>query len=149
MGTRKITAHTDGTSKDGRMGIGILIREDNSMYRVARCAGYGTSTLAEALAVLEAIRQCMSRFPPPCEISIYCDSEAVVKQVHGESVAREPSLSAVIRKIHRKIEEAKARQYQFHIEHVKRRKNKAADGLAYLALSFVSDPMWEDLGNDD
>lgn len=125
--------------------MGIYIRCEEQSYKISRCAGFGDSSLAEAIAVLEAVRQCMRLFAPPCVLQIHCDSQALVGLIRERSSPRERQMTAILAKIHRLLGQARKQGYRTTVQYISRRKNKTADGLAYLALAFLNDPMWEDL----
>lgn len=127
-----LIAYVDGGShgSPGPSGIGVLIEKpDGEMIRIAKWIGHQDNNVAEYTALMEALQQALDL--NATSLSVYTDSELVVKQMNGEYSCRSPrlySLNWVCRKL--------ARSLKFCIAHIPRERNQEANRLANQAARF-------------
>lgn len=134
-----LIAYVDGGShgSPGPSGIGVLIEKPNGeKVRIARWIGHHDNNVAEYAALLEALQRALDL--KATSLSVYTDSELVVKQMKGEYTCRSPrlySLHWMCRKL--------ARTLNFCISHIPREQNQEANRLANHAVRFRIQPMVE------
>jgi ribonuclease HI len=134
-----LIAYVDGGShgSPGPSGIGVLIEKpDGEMIRIAKWIGHHDNNVAEYAALLEALQHAHSL--NATSLSVYSDSELVVKQMTGEYLCRSPrlySLHWMCRKL--------ARTLTFCISHIPREQNQEANRLANYAVRFRREPLPE------
>ena len=127
-----LIAYVDGGShgSPGPSGIGVLIEKpDGEMIRIAKWIGHHDNNVAEYAALLEALQRAVELHAT--SLSVYTDSELVVKQMTGEYTCRSPrlySLNWMCRKL--------ARTLKFCIAHIPREQNQEANRLANHAVRF-------------
>ena|ERR1700744_658199 len=127
-----LIAYVDGGShgSPGPSGIGVLIEKpDGQMIRIAKWIGHQDNNVAEYAALMEALQQAIGL--NATSLSVYTDSELVVKQMNGEYSCRSPrlySLNWMCRKL--------ARGLKFCISHIPRERNQEANRLANQAARF-------------
>jgi len=127
-----LIAYVDGGSQGspGPSGIGVLIEKpDGEMIRIAKWIGHQDNNVAEYAALMEALQQALGL--NATSLSVYTDSELVVKQMNGEYSCRSPrlySLNWMCRKL--------ARGLKFCISHIPRERNQEANRLANQAARF-------------
>ncbi len=88
-----LIAYVDGGShgSPGPSGIGVLIEKpDGEMIRIARWIGHHDNNVAEYAALLEALQRALEL--NATSLSVFSDSELVVKQMTGEYSCRSPRL---------------------------------------------------------
>jgi ribonuclease HI len=130
-------AYVDGGShgSPGPSGIGVLIEKpDGEMIRIAKWIGHHDNNVAEYAALLEALQRAVDL--NATSLSVYTDSELVVKQMTGEYSCRSPrlySLNWMCRKL--------ARTLKFCISHIPREQNQEANRLANHAVRFRREPL--------
>jgi len=123
----KLEAYVDGGSRGnpGEAGLGVYMP---GFVRIAEYLGTATNNFAEYSALITAVR-----FAVSCrceELTVYADSELVVKQILGEYQVRNEGIRPLYDSAQRWI----ALVPRFSIQHVRREKNKEADKLANLAM---------------
>ena len=134
-----LIAYVDGGShgSPGPSGIGVLIEKpDGEMIRIAKWIGHHDNNVAEYAALLEALQRAVDL--NATSLSVYTDSELVVKQMTGEYSCRSPrlySLNWMCRKL--------ARTLKFCISHIPREQNQEANRLANHAVRFRREPVLE------
>ncbi len=95
--------YTDGGSRGnpGRAAFAFLIyRNGRELYRLAQVMGVATNNTAEYTAVLEGLKNCR-RFGD--SVSVFSDSELVIKQLRGEYKVKQPHLRRLFSQI-KKVE---------------------------------------------
>jgi ribonuclease HI len=131
-GCVKLIAHTDGGSRGnpGPAAYAAVIRttEFQDVIKIKKYIGKATCNVAEYLGVLAAVRYAAENAAE--SLFIYSDSQLVVQQVRGFYTVKDKTLKALYDKIIKLLPKLQA----FHIEHVKREKNKEADALVNEAL---------------
>ncbi|MGB9120858.1 MAG: ribonuclease HI family protein [Candidatus Angelobacter sp.] len=131
-----LIAYVDGGShgSPGPSGIGVLIEKpDGELIRIARWIGHHDNNVAEYAALLEALQRALEL--NATSLSVFSDSELVVKQMTGEYSCRSPrlySLHWMCRKL--------ARTLKFCISHIPREQNQEANRLANHAVRFRREP---------
>lgn len=132
-----LIAYVDGGShgSPGPSGIGVLIETpDGEMIRIARWIGHHDNNVAEYAALLECLQRALEL--KATSLSVYTDSELVVKQMMGEYSCRSPrlySLHWMCRKL--------AHTLKFCISHIPREQNQEANRLANHAVRFRREPL--------
>jgi ribonuclease HI len=127
-----LIAYVDGGShgSPGPSGIGVLIaKPDGEMIRIAKWIGHHDNNVAEYAALLEALQRALDL--KATSLSVYSDSELMVKQMTGEYSCRSPrlySLHWMCRKL--------ARTLKFCISYIPREQNQEANRLANHAVRF-------------
>lgn len=138
-----LIAYVDGGShgSPGPSGIGVLIEKpDGEMIRIARWIGHHDNNVAEYAALLEALQRALEL--NATSLSVFSDSELVVKQMTGEYSCRSPrlySLHWMCRKL--------ARTLKFCISHIPREQNQEANRLANHAVRFRREPALDQTGS--
>ena len=127
-----LIAHIDGGShgSPGPSGIGVVIQKPcGQRIHIAKWIGHQDNNVAEYAALLEALQYATEA--KATALSVFTDSELVVKQMTGEYICRSPrlySLNWICRKLARKL--------KFAIAHVPRDRNQEANRLANHAARF-------------
>lgn len=128
----KLIANTDGGSRGnpGPAAYAVVIKntEFEDVARIKKYIGKATCNVAEYLGVLAAVRYAVEASAE--SLFIYSDSQLVVQQIRGFYTVKDATLKTLYDKIIKLLPYLKA----FHIEHVKREKNKEADALVNEAL---------------
>src|SRR5258707_14101347 len=125
-----LIAHIDGGShgSPGPSGIGVVIQKPcGQRIHIAKWIGHQDNNVAEYAALLEALQYATEA--KASALSVFTDSELVVKQMTGEYVCRSPrlySLNWICRKL--------ARSLEFSIAHISREDNHEANELALQAV---------------
>ena len=134
-----LIAYVDGGShgSPGPSGIGVLIaKPDGELIRIAKWISHHDNNVAEYAALLEALQRALDL--KATSLSVYSDSELVVKQMTGEYSCRSPrlySLHWMCRKL--------ARSLNFCISYIPREQNQEANRLANHAVRFRREPVLE------
>jgi ribonuclease HI len=126
-----VEIYCDGASKGnpGPASIGVsILREKKEIATISEKIGSTTNNVAEWTSLLKALEYCIAQ--KEMNLSIFMDSELVVKQFLEEYKTKHPSLIPLKEKVfllRKQFESIK-------IKHVKREFNKRADELANMAL---------------
>ena len=120
----------DGDYKPVNAGIGGLLKMDNNIiFSFSENIGKKTNNEAEYLALIKGIEICVeSNF---LNISIFLDSELVVKQINGDYKVKNDRMSILHKKTHELLSNLKS----WKIIHILRDKNVEADELSKEGLS--------------
>jgi len=127
--TAQLIAYVDGSShgSPGSSGIGIVMEDSaGGRTRIAKWIGFQDNNVAEYVALMEALQCALDRKAQ--SLSVYSDSDVVVRQMSGEYECRSPrlySLHWICRKLSRTLE--------FAIERIPREDNAEANDLANSA----------------
>ena len=116
----------DGASigNPGPAGYGYVIRCGDSVYRGSGHVGEATNNVAEYTGLIEGLRKCLEL---GCrELTVFSDSELVVRQLRGEYKVR----SLRILPLYRAAVELMGRFESVEVRHVRREMNAEADRLA-------------------
>jgi len=135
--TDKIIIYTDGGSRGnpGPAAAGFVITDEhkNEILASGIYLGETTNNVAEYTAVIEAL-QAAERIHAKT-VSLFSDSELVVKQINGLYKVRSSSLAKLYAHVCRLIADFR----RCDISHVRREKNTLADELVNIALDRRSD----------
>jgi len=133
----KIIIHTDGGARGnpGPAGIGVVIADakGNLLGTVAKYIGEQTNNFAEyeaLIVALAAAREMFGNKLRDMQISVYMDSELVVRQLSGTYRVKEPALKAQFARVGQLAATLKHISYN----HVPREKNAHADELVNDAI---------------
>ena len=133
---KKYSLFTDGAcefDKDYKpinAGIGGLIKlEDEIIFSFSENIGVKTNNEAEYLALIAGINLCIEN--QISNISIFADSELVVKQINGDYKVKNERMSA----LHKKTHELLSKLNSWEIKHVLRELNVEADELSKQGLA--------------
>ena len=120
----------DDDYKPVNAGIGGLLKMDNNIiFSFSENIGKKTNNEAEYLALIKGIEICVeSNF---LNISIFLDSELVVKQINGDYKVKNDRMSILHKKTHKLLSNLKS----WKIIHILRDKNVEADELSKEGLS--------------
>lgn len=129
---REVTIYTDGASRGnpGYAGIGAVIlgADGSCVMELSQWIGIATNNEAEYIALIEALKA--AKELGAREVSVYADSELVVRQLNGEYAVKSPRL----RPLFIKTQRLKGEFDRFTIHHIERGKNAHADTLANLGI---------------
>src|SRR5262245_63457791 len=124
----------DGGSRGnpGPAAWGVVVLDDlgKPLTGHAGAIGRATNNVAEYRGLLEALA--LAERAGASEVSLYADSELVVKQMRGEYKVRHPDLVP----LHAEARRRASGFSRFSIEHVPRERNKDADRLVNRALNL-------------
>ncbi len=129
---RALRIFTDGASRGnpGEAGIGVLIEDSsgNRLREIRRYLGKATNNQAEYTALLIGLQVCREMGAE--DISVFADSELLVKQMKGEYKVKHPLLLPLYTEAKKLTSGLK----KFRITHIPRAKNAHADALANEAI---------------
>ena len=138
----KLIIYVDGGARPnpGHGGYGVWIcRDGNGAYGRGVYVGNScTNNLAEYLAMDAAIAEVMKihkdEHPVTLHVTIYADSELVVKQVHGDYAVKNNRLRPIHARITANLESLRRLGIRITIAHVPRAENGMADALSTKAI---------------
>ncbi len=123
--------YVDGASSGnpGPAGIGVAIYNQNKdlIDKISESIGNATNNVAEYMAMMKALKYALSKNTK--NVTIFSDSELVVKQLNGEYLIKNTALKDLVFKIAKLIEKFS----KVKIIHVPREKNELANKLATQA----------------
>ncbi len=124
--------HIDGGSRGnpGPAGAGVVLRQAGGelIHEAAYFLGRQTNNAAEYHALIRGLERARQCDPQP--ITIYSDSELLVRQVTGEYEVKSANLSP----LHRQVQMLLLRIGGWSLQHLRREENRRADELANLAM---------------
>lgn len=130
----KLILHTDGGSRNnpGNAAIGFVISSETAevLVKEKRYIGIATNNEAEYQALLSGVQYIRNFYPNCSEVTIYADSELMIKQLRREYKIREPHLKQLADAIFEFLHQFK----EYKLVHILREKNKLADKLVNEAL---------------
>ena len=139
----KFRAGFDGGSRGNpgpaAWGVVVLDEAGRPLSGHAGTIGRATNNVAEYRGLLEALT--LAERAGASEVSLFADSELVVKQMRGEYKVRHPDLIPLAMEARRRASGFSS----FSIEHVPRERNKDADRLVNRALNLGGDARVEEL----
>jgi len=137
--------YTDGGSRGnpGPAAAGVVIRDDQgrSILEAGYFLGEATNNVAEYTALILAL-EAASKFGAD-QVSLFADSELVVKQLTGEYRVRDPHLVPLFEQVQRLL----IKFDSWQIQHIGRAQNRRADALVNKALDAGRDVVQIQLGN--
>jgi ribonuclease HI len=129
-----LIVYTDGGSRNnpGNAGIGFVIKANEAtvLYEGSQYIGIKTNNEAEYTAMLTALTVVKEKYPECENVSLFSDSELMVRQLTGIYKIKEPGLKIIAEQIKSLLHTFAS--YKF--THVLRAYNKLADGLVNKAL---------------
>jgi len=88
----KVEVYCDGSALHDRMGIGVAVFSGPTCtYKIVRRLGPGTNNQAEYRALIAALKYCLENHSED-DITVYMDSQLVVRQITGEYTVRNEAL---------------------------------------------------------
>jgi ribonuclease HI len=140
-----LSIYIDGASRGnpGEAGIGIIIKKPDGtvLYSAAGYTGKMTNNAAEYTALITALtklKKSPSLLKPSAgtgersAITIYSDSELIVKQAIGQYKVKEPELKKLYDRV---LDLVRSIPYKIEIKHIRRELNREADRLANLGIN--------------
>lgn len=129
----EIVIHSDGAARGnpGPSGAGAVLTDSEGKVVGEVCRYLGddmTNNQAEYNALILALRE--AEKTGATRLSIYADSELMVKQILGEYKVKNEG----IRPLHSEVMLLLRKFGKYSISHIPREKNKRADKLANLAI---------------
>ena len=120
----------DNDYKPINAGIGGVIKlKDKNIFSFSENVGVKTNNEAEYLALIKGINLCLEN--NISNVSIFADSELVVRQVNGDYKVKNERMAV----LHKKTHELLSKLNSWDINHVLRDKNTEADDLSKQGLS--------------
>jgi ribonuclease HI len=133
----ELTIHVDGGARGnpGPAGAGVVIAnaDGTSLFEAGFFLGKQTNNAAEYNALIRALERAAD-FTPDV-VTIYSDSELLVRQITGEYRVKNPNLAVLYGEVQRLL----MRVGRWSIRHVRREQNTRADELANIAMDQKSD----------
>ena len=109
-------------------GVSIQCEEGGAFFEAAYFLGTQTNNAAEYLALIRALQRVENTANE--RISIFSDSELLVRQLTGEYRVKSPKLA----QLHEQAQLLLLRMPGWSVRHVRREQNQRADELANLAM---------------
>ncbi len=135
--TEQIIAYTDGGSRGnpGPAAAAFSLSNNDGKTLLAKAffLQQTTNNVAEYTAVIKALQH-LKQFNPN-QITIFCDSELLVKQLNGQYKVKSEQLRPLFRQAVHLLKQFKSSK----IIHIPREKNKQADKLVNQALNLQQD----------
>lgn len=127
--SRKAVLYSDGASagNPGASGIGAVIEMAGRTYEISEPIGIATNNVAEYTALLRGLEK--ARALGAEEITVFADSELLVRQLEGTYKVKNPALIELYKRVIR----LKGAFRKFSLRHITREQNSRADALAKKA----------------
>jgi len=133
--SKKLHIYTDGGSRGnpGPSGIGVIILDSNKkkIKEIFKYIGETTNNVAEYSALVSGLEAALEL--KATDITIYLDSELLVKQLGGEYKVKDPNMKTFFDKSLGLLKKFK----EFEVKHIPREKNKDADRLVNKAINLA------------
>ena len=126
-----LTIYTDGAcwGNPGPAAIGAIIKDQRkTLVKISEYIGFGTNNKAEYSAVIKALKEAIKLNPD--EVTLYLDSELVVRQLTGRYKVRSRSILP----LYVEVAELLKKFAKVSVVHIPRESNAEADALATAAL---------------
>ena len=131
--SRRVTVRVDGASRGnpGPSGIGAVLEFDDNRPAMELCSYIGetTNNVAEYRALLMALEE-TTRCAPSCTLTVYSDSELLVRQLNGQYKVK----AGHLRPLHLEASRLLSAFPSVRVIHVGREENRIADHLANVAI---------------
>ncbi len=132
MANKTLTLFTDGACRGnpGQGGAGaVLMAVDGQVVSTAKkFLGHCTNNIAEYRALILGLEEALEHKPDT--LRVYLDSELLVRQIQGVYRVKNPALQPLMAEVRSLL----ARFDAWEVDHVPRRENALADGLANHAI---------------
>lgn len=115
------------------MGFVVYDPFSREIHREGRYLGVTTNNCAEYQALIAALKYCSDHLQKNA-VTVYSDSELVVRQLNGMYRVRNPGLKSLHREADRLVQLLDA-----SLKHVGRDKNRVADGIVNQTLDSMTD----------
>jgi len=131
---KTVVLYTDGCCRGnpGPAGIGVVIKDPHKkiLKELSEYIGEATNNIAEYSAIIRGLEAACDLGAD--EITVFMDSELVVKQLSGEYRVKDERMKELFLQTLGALKDFKS----FEIKHIDRSKNKEADLLANKALNL-------------
>lgn len=128
----ELIIHCDGASRGnpGDAGIGYVIEDKSGvpLKEESDYLGKATNNVAEYTALIRSLQDSLKLGAK--RVTVFSDSELMVKQIKGEYRVKNPGLAPLYQQVAGLIAKFEA----FEIIHIPREENKAADQLANIGI---------------
>jgi ribonuclease HI len=126
---KEAVLYCDGASSGnpGASGIGFVLFMQGKCYEVSEHIGFATNNVAEYTALVEGLK--MAKSLKAESLSVFLDSELVVKQIKGLYKVKNRNLAF----LYNEAMSIKDSFRSFTISHIPRKENTMADSLAKKA----------------
>jgi ribonuclease HI len=128
----RLKIHIDGASRgnpgEAAFGVHVVGEDGRAVAELYGYLGRATNNVAEYQALLHALRYALAQGAR--RVSVYSDSELVVKQIDGRYRVKHPDMLP----LHQEAKTLLRRFEEAAVTHVRREQNKDADRLANRAL---------------
>lgn len=133
---QEATAWIDGASRGnpGAAGFGVHFQKSDGVEELVGFLGQTTNNVAEYAALVAALT--LARRSGIDNLTIYSDSQLLVRQVEGSYKVKAPHLVPIFLKVIQLRQALSSCQ----IHHVRREENRDADRLANLAIDTRTPP---------
>ncbi len=132
MNAKSTLIWIDGAARGnpGPAAIGVVIKDEQgaTLARLSRYIGKTTNNQAEYRALIAALEKAVQLGAR--KVSVYSDSELVVRQITGRYRVK----NAELKPLFQKITQLQSRLEHFSISHIPRHQNTEADMFANRAL---------------
>ncbi|MEW6250963.1 MAG: ribonuclease HI family protein [Planctomycetota bacterium] len=129
--------HIDGGARGnpGPAGAGVVIRTEKGapVHEAGYFLGRQTNNAAEYHALIRALQRAQRAAPDA--LTIYSDSELLVRQLTGDYQVKSPGLAPLFREAQTLL----LRIGRWNVRHVRREENTRADELANMAMDRRAD----------
>lgn len=133
-----IDCYVDGAAQPnpGHAGAGAVIyRNSAKVKEISKYLGHRTNNQAEYEALDIALSEVLKILEENSSVSFFSDSLLLVNQVTCCWRVKDSGIAVLLEKVRRKIKRISSKKsVTFHIEHINRGKNRAADSLSVLAI---------------
>lgn len=133
----ELIIHVDGGARGnpGPAGAGVIIRDQdgNRIHEAGYFLGEQTNNAAEYEALIRALQRAL--LVQPQALTVYSDSELLVRQITGEYQVRSPRLAD----LHRQVQLLLIKVPRWMFRHIPRETNAHADRLANMAMDQQRD----------
>ncbi len=137
MNAKSIVIWVDGAARGnpGPAAIGAVIKDEHgaTLARISQRIGKTTNNQAEYRALIAALEKAVQLGAR--RVSVYSDSELVVRQITGRYRVKKAELKPLFQK----VTQLQSRLESFSIGHIPRRQNTEADRLTNAALDAAVD----------
>ena len=127
----ELTIYTDGASRNnpGESGAGVYILQDGEPFKkIARYLGTTTNNVAEYTAAIIGLEHAVK--VGARRVSLFADSELLVKQINGQYKVKNEGLKP----LYGKAKELIGKIGSVQVKYIRREMNKEADALANKAI---------------